>query len=221
MISSLNHPSAKTGARFKSRRAAGKALADQLRALNLDNAIVLGLTRGGVEVAAATARWLNAPLGAIIVAKIGHPMNPEYAVGAVTEHVVEINQNEVALLHSNWFRQAVGAARRLISRRKLVYKTLDLDVRNKTVILVDDGIATGLSMRAAIKETRWHGAKQVILAVPIVDNQVLNSLRALVDTVVVLVNPELFKGSVGAHYENFNQVSDLQVTKLLKEASHG
>lgn len=206
---------------YVNRQDAGQQLGEALRRFRGDNTVVLALPRGGVVVGAEVARELLAPLGLILVRKIGHPHNPEYAIGAIAENEPPVyNERERLSASEHWLKQAEADARKLIEKRRKLYYGEDFKppaIENKTIIIVDDGIATGLTMEAAIKAVREHGPAKVVVAVPVAPPECVYELAEIADEVVVLDKPETFKGAVGAHYQQFEQVNDEEVRELLRE----
>jgi putative phosphoribosyl transferase len=205
------------------RRDAGIRLAKALRHLRDKNTVVLALPRGGIVLGAEVAKELQAPLGLILVRKIGYPSYSEYAIGAVAEGEQPIyNQDDLLGVDSEWLRSAEAAARQLIKRRRLLYYGEDIapqTTNGKVVIVVDDGIATGLTMEAAVRALRNQNAKRIIVAVPIAPRDCIDRLEALADEVVVLDKPETFLGAVGSYYQNFEQVEDDEVKTILWEVN--
>ena len=205
---------------FKDRREAGSQLASKLTQYQgLKNVIVLGLARGGVVTAAEVADALHAPLNVIVVRKIGAPDNEELALGAIAEHGEGIfNEELIGLLGvSPHYLQ------REVERQKLILKSrLDLyrgsapapELKGKVVILVDDGIATGASMRVAIQSLRQAGVKKLVMAVPVAAPDSLERIAQEVDETVCLASPHQF-GAVGFFYRSFEQTSDEEVVRLL------
>lgn len=208
---------------FRDRAEAGEQLAQLLAPkYRGQDGVVYALPRGGVIVAAPIARALHMPLGLTITRKIGHPLQPEYAIGAVTEDgEVVVNSTEVARVDEEWFRAAVQAERKEAHRRHQVYldDRAPLSATGKTAILVDDGIATGLTMRAAIAAMRQQRPARLIVAVPIVTADAAMNLGEVVDGVVAVDTPRRHLGSVGAYYDNFPQVTDDEVISLLRAAN--
>lgn len=200
---------------FPDRVVAGQQLAKALTHYkNQPNLVVFGLPRGGVVTAAAVAEALQAPLDIVITRKIGAPGNPEYAVGALPETgepiLYGVNQASVA----NIIQKEQGElARRIKQYRK---DKPPLNLKNKTVILVDDGIATGLTMQAAIQSLRQQHPTRLIVAVPVAPPDTVTKLRNQVDELIVLQQPEDFM-AVGQFYEKFDQVSDDEVQCYLKK----
>lgn len=200
---------------------AGKKLAKELRHFKGKDTVVLALPRGGVVVGAEVAKLLHAPLGLVLVKKIGHPSYPEYAIGAVVENEPALyNQDEIRDLDKEWLLQAENAARQLLSERRAVYYGQDFTpptIKRKLVILVDDGIATGLTMRAAVHAVKNQKAKRVIVAVPVAPAECPDALEDIADEVVILDQPKNFLGAVGNHYHEFDQVDNEEVRLLLRE----
>lgn len=210
---------------FADRVAAGLQLGIALRSMDLDDAVVLGLPRGGVPVAAAAARILDLPLDVIVVRKIGAPGQPELAVGAVGEDGAVVLNDDVV----SWSRISDEELERAALRERAV---LDErlrriravrpreELRGRTAILVDDGIATGATMRAAVEVARQHGAQRVVVAAPVAPPDVVAVFAGLADAVCVLEQPENFV-AVGSWYNRFDQVSDEEVLRLLSRARSG
>lgn len=209
---------------FKDRKAAGKLLAKHLKQYKgKKNTIVLGIPRGGVIVAAEVAESLNLPLDIIVTRKIGHPYQPELAVGAVDADgsVVWDNQllKQLEFKISN-LKFKIEDERQEIERREQLYRQgkAPLEIKNKVVILVDDGIATGSTTLAAVKYLRRHRAEKVVLAVPVASQDSVSRIsRELggLGEVVVLETPDYFQ-AVGQFYQQFEPVEDAEVVQLLR-----
>lgn len=206
------------------RQDAGQHLAKALRRFEGDDVVVLALPRGGIVLAAEVARELEAPLGLVLVRKIGHPTAPEYAIGAVVEDEKPIyNEDEAAAVDPGWLKQAEKSARQLIERRRKLYYGEDQaspEASGKTVIIIDDGIATGLTMEAAVRAIRHKKPKQIVVAVPVASVESVAELEDLADEVIVLDKPARFRGAVGSHYMEFEQVNDEEVKTLLWEVNY-
>lgn len=199
---------------FRDRRQAGERLAESLRRYSGDKgAIVLALPRGGVAVGKVVADRLGLPLDCLIVRKIGHPGNPEYAVGAVSLHALERGEP----VSPRYFEREIKVQRAEIRRRLALYRggRAPLRLRGKLAIIVDDGIATGLSIRAAIAEARKLGARGVVVAAPVAAPEAAASLASLADQLIILERPLGFT-AVGEFYEHFPQLSDEEVIGLLE-----
>lgn len=211
-------------AMFRDRAEAGEALADALAGLSLSDPVVLALPRGGVPVAAPVARRLKAPLDLLLVRKIGAPGHEELAVGAVVDgavHETVFNKGVLAMLGKTEADFASAIARKLeeIEVRRAAYLggAVPVPVEGRTAIVVDDGIATGATAKAALLGLRRRHPATVILAIPVAPADTLAELEPLVDRVVCLEIPDPFY-AVGAHYRDFAQVEDGDVTALLAEA---
>ncbi len=211
---------------LKDRFEAGEILADMLEKSGpFKNPIVLALPRGGVPVAARIAKRIDAPLDVIIVRKLGAPFNEEFAIGALVEGEPErIVLNEEALYRlgvgKEYLDRVVAKEREELHRRQKMYRKSESalgDLADKTVILVDDGIATGYTMKAALAAIREQNPAKIVVAVPVAPPDTLEEIERLADEVVVIETPDPF-WAVGAHYEKFDQTSDDEVIELLKEA---
>jgi putative phosphoribosyl transferase len=210
------------GFRFADRREAGKALAASLLAYRgLPDVIVLALPRGGVPVAHEVAAELHAPLDVFTVRKLGVPGQQELAMGAVASGgVALIDARLIQALRISDEDISAVVEREIaeLHRREDVYRggRAPLDVRGKTVVIVDDGVATGASMRAAIESLRAQEPKAIVVAVPVGATDTCQYLRRVADEVVCpLMADDLV--AVGAHYENFQQIGDDEVRELLAE----
>ncbi|MCX8493502.1 MAG: phosphoribosyltransferase [Chthoniobacterales bacterium] len=210
--------------RFNDRKEAGQLLSLELaRYKDGRDVLVLALPRGGVPVAHEIASVLHCPLDVLVVRKLGVPGHEEMAMGAIaTGGIRLINPDIVSALGIS--PEAVEDVERKeeaeLFRRERSYRGNrgPLDTRNKTIILVDDGIATGATMQAAIASLRQRRVRKIIVASPVAPRSVVLSLRRVADDVVTMLNPEDF-GGVGRWYEDFSQTSDEEVQQLL-EADH-
>ena len=208
---------------FRNRIEAGRLLAEKMaRYANQPNVLVLGLPRGGVPVAFEVAKALRVPLDVFVVRKLGTPGRPELAMGAIATGGVRVLNQEVvgALRISAEKIDAVTADEtRELERRELAYRGgySVPEVRGKTVILIDDGIATGSTVRAAVCALKAQHPARLIIAVPVAAGSAYRELRPEVDELVALMTPEEFYG-VGEWYRDFSQTSDTQVTDLLRQA---
>ena len=208
--------------RYDDRREAGRRLADALLRYAGEAAVVLALPRGGVVLGAEVAQALGAPLDLVIPRKVGHPDFPEYGIAAVTETGdVVANEAEVARVDPAWFARAVADEREEAARRRRRYlgDRPGVALEGKTAIVVDDGVATGLTMLAALREVRGRGAARVVAAVPVAPADTVARLRREADEVIALQAPAEFAGAVGAYYRRFDQVSDAEVVAALREAA--
>jgi predicted phosphoribosyltransferase len=208
---------------FSNRAQAGRQLAEALVAHRpVPPLLVLGLPRGGVPVAFEVARRLSAPLDVLIVRKVGMPGQPELAIGAIASGGVRVHNRLLPpeVVEDATFREL--AARELVElrRRERVYRggTPPPQLRNVHAVLVDDGLATGATMLAAIEAARHGGARRVSVAVPVASREAGDLVRAVADEVVILLTPP-WLGSIGEFYEDFTQVDDAEVIRLLNEAA--
>ncbi|HEY3111697.1 MAG TPA: phosphoribosyltransferase [Chloroflexota bacterium] len=210
---------------FRDRRDAGRQLAAKLAAYANDpDALVLALPRGGVPVAFEVARALSAPLDVFLVRKLGVPGYEELAMGAIATGGVHVLNERVlrqAAIPPSEVEAVAAAEARELARREREYRgdRLPPQIRGKTVILIDDGLATGASMHAAVQALRLQGPRRIVVAVPVAAPETCEAFRAEVDEVVCAVTPEPFY-AVGLWYEEFSQTSDEEVRELLARARH-
>ena len=209
---------------FKDRVEAGQLLAGELkRYRDREDVIVLGLPRGGVPVAYEVARQLHAPLDVIVVRKLGAPGYEELAMGAIASGGIRV-MNDSVVRALGVSRDAIEetAARQLkeLHRREQAYRGHEgtPEIEDKTVILVDDGIATGSTIRAAVEALRQQAPRQIIIAVPTASSDARAMLEPMVDDFIALIVPEEFR-AVGQWYEDFDQTTDAEVTQLLAKAA--
>ena len=207
---------------FRDRAEAGQALAKVLAAYKGQPVVIYALPRGGVVLGAEIARMLDAPLDLIIVRKVGHPSQPEYAIGAVAEDgYVLINPEEARHLDPQWIEGAIRAEIQEAQRRRALFVPgrESIEARNKIAIIVDDGLATGLTMQAAIHEIRQRNPLKVIVAVPVAAAETAAVVRRMVDDLVVLEIPRGFFGAIGAFYVHFEQLTDDEVIALMQSSA--
>jgi putative phosphoribosyl transferase len=211
----------RTRVMFEDRAEAGRRLAAALAGYKDEQPVVLGLPRGGVAVAAEIAEALDAPLGLILVRKIGAPTRRELALGAV------VDGQDPCVVRNDDVIQALGVddatfdaiCRRELGeierrRRRYAGDATRVDVAGRMAIVVDDGIATGATMRAALRATRMRRPKKLVLAVPVAAPEALDELRSEVDDLVCLISEEPLS-AIGLFYVDFHQMSDAEVTEIL------
>jgi putative phosphoribosyl transferase len=210
--------------RFANRAEAGQILAEELKQYQYQpDTVVLGLARGGVPVALEVAKALGLPFDVFILRKLGVPGHEELAFGAIATggvHVLDEETIDAVGLSPADMHRALTLARQEMERRERRYRKdrHPVNVKGKTVILVDDGIATGSSMRAAIAALRKMQAARIVVAVPVAPPRTCERLRREADEVVCVYAPEAFY-AVGAFYDDFGQVSDEEVEELLRRGS--
>jgi putative phosphoribosyl transferase len=206
-------------ARFADRGAAGRELASRLPSLH--DPVVLGLPRGGVPVAFEIAVALSAPLDVLLVRKIGVPFQPELAMGAIGEdgvRVVNVRVMRALGLGDNDFA-AVDAREQIELERRVARYRADrdrFDLRARTAVVVDDGVATGSTAQAACEVARHQGAANVVFAAPVAPPGAIAELRMVADDVVTVVAPDSFS-AIGEFYDDFRQVPDDEVVRLLAQ----
>jgi putative phosphoribosyl transferase len=207
------------GLPFRDRFEAGRRLADALRDERGPDLVIVGLARGGVQVAAEVARALGAPLDVVAVRKIGHPWQPEYAIGAVTPGDGVYLRASNGLTESE-VAQAVVATKDAAAAldRRLHCRRAPAGLGGKTALIVDDGLATGATMMAATRWARQAGATRVVAAIPVAAAETAALVRKEVDALVALHELSAF-GAVGLWYEEFPQVNDDEVIRLLDDAA--
>ena len=210
---------------FKDRVDAGKKLAEKLKELApFENSIILALPRGGVPVAYEVAKRLNIPLDVIIVRKLGAPLNEEFAIGSLVEGNPErviLNENVIRKhgIEKKYLDKVINKEQNELHRREELYRksqNILSTIKNKKVILIDDGVATGYTIKAALTAIREQEPSSIIVALPVAPLDALRELDRLADQVIILETPEPF-WAVGAHYEYFNQTSDTEVVELLNQ----
>jgi predicted phosphoribosyltransferase len=210
---------------FRDRAEAGRVLAEQLRRYaGRDDVVVLGLPRGGVPVAYEVARRLGAPLDVFLVRKLGVPGHEELAFGAIASGGTRVLNRE--LVDDLGLTQAVIDAvetreRRELERRERAYRDgrPPPDLTGRTVILVDDGLATGSTMLAAVQAVRQYDPARVVVAVPVADPDVCASLERVADEAACAITPQPMR-AVGVWYDDFSQTTDDEVRELLARARH-
>jgi len=209
---------------FRNRAEAGERLASHLgEYANREDVIVLGVPRGGVPIAFKVASALNLPLDVFVLRKLGVPGHEEFAFGAIGSGGVRVLDKSVVAalgLSDSLIELVTQTERAELARREQIYRGLrpPLDVHGKTVILVDDGIATGSSLQAGVRALRQMQPAAIVIAAPVAPRSTVNRLKKEVHDVVCVAVPETFYG-VGQFYQDFSQVSDEEVIELLNTAS--
>jgi predicted phosphoribosyltransferase len=207
---------------FKDRAQAGALLAQKLKKFQNSNAVVYALPRGGVVLGAEIAKELNIPLDLVVARKIGHPFSPEYAIGAITENGEKVlNELETMDIDPDWLQSAIEKELTEAKRRRKLYtegRTM-IPAKGKIALLVDDGIATGLTMQAAIQGIKKQKPASVVIAVPVSPKETAQRFRESVNEFVALDIPEFYAGAVGAYYVEFHQLTDDDVIRTLKSVN--
>ena len=204
---------------YRDRKHAGELLAKALAGHAGEDTLIVGLPRGGVPVAYEVARVLGAPLDVFVVRKLGVPWQPELAMGAIaTGGVLVRNEDVLRLMPGSEaaLEKARRAEQRVLEERERRYRSgrPGLEVAGRKVVVVDDGLATGATMKAAVQALRQAGAGRVVVAVPVGPPDTCAELRQLADEVICLQEPPMFS-AVGQWYDTFGQTSDAEVTRLL------
>lgn len=205
--------------KFNNREDAGKQLAEKVEVKDRENTVVMALPRGGVPLGVEIAKRHQLPLDIILSKKIGHPTHSEYAIGALSEHGDPImDETSTKLLDPEWLETELKRIQNEMARRQRTYSEVltKQALKGKTVILTDDGIATGMTMKAAIKAVEAQEADKIIVAVPVIPQDTYKELKGLVDDVAFVDVPDIFKGAVGAYYRSFPQVEDEEVMAMLR-----
>jgi len=208
---------------FRDRREAGARLAEQLKHLADRDVVVLGLPRGGIPVAFEVATALRAPLDVFVVRKLGVPWHEELAMGAIAPRGVRVLNKSVVNrlgISRDTIDEVVEREKQELERREVAYRDgrTPPDIRGKVAILIDDGLATGSTMRAAVAAVRQFGPARVVVAVPVGAPDACAEFEKLADEVVCLERPEPFF-AVGTWYDNFAQTTDDEVRELLARAA--
>ena len=202
---------------FINRVDAGLQLADNLLIYKNTDAVILALPKGGVPIAYTVALELNLKLDIVLTKKIGHPSNREYAIGSVSPRNVYINEIHKDI-SKTYLESEVERLKKELNEKYLAYTEHiePVDFKNKTIIIVDDGIATGHTMIGTIDLVKMGKPKKIVVAIPVGPKEAIEKIKRIVDEIICLEIPENFVG-VGQFYENFEQVSDDEVIRLLKK----
>lgn len=209
---------------FRNRSDAGKQLAEALKQYKGQDIVVFGLPRGGVVTAAEIAKALNAPLDLLLAHKIGHPLQPEYAIAALSENGYLVGSpREIQSIDKRWFEAEKMRQMEEFKRKREMYLKgrKEIPVKDKIAIIVDDGIATGLTMQSGILDLKHRNPKKIIVAVPVAPKGTANLLKQQADEFVGLIVPDdyHFQGAVGAYYDDFSQTEDDEVIDILEHQS--
>jgi putative phosphoribosyl transferase len=208
--------------KFRDRREAGRLLGEHVAYLKAERPIVLALARGGVPVAFEVARALDSPLDVLVVRKLGVPFHPELALGAIGEENAQVLNTPFVQglgISSEAIAEVTARERVELLRRVALYRgnRPRLELVGRTVIIVDDGLATGATARVAVEIARARGATRVIVAVPVSPPEAAAEMATLADEVISLRTPRRFQ-AVGEWYEHFDQTDDDEVTSLLRNS---
>lgn len=204
---------------FKNRIEAGEQLAEKLLDFKKENVVVLAIPRGGLPLGAIVAKTLNAPLDVALTKKIGHPYNKEYAIGAVSLENIVLS-DAIGVTKGYIEEETARLRKKLEARHNQYYKnSVPQNIKNKTIIIVDDGIATGNTILVTIELVKMQNPNKIIVAIPVAPPSTVRKLQAApeVDEVICLETPYNFH-AVGQFYQEFFQVSDQEAIKLLDES---
>lgn len=203
--------------RFLGRLDAGEQLSDHVQISDPDNTVVLGLPRGGVPLGLIIARNHSVPFDVVLAKKLVHPTHSEFAIGALAEGG-EPNLNQHFTIDDEWIVKEVERVTEENRRRRKLYDEILVhqELRDKDVILVDDGIATGSTMFAAIQAVKKQKPRTLTVAVPVIPRNTYYALENVVDHISYVIVPSHFRGAVGAYYQNFPQISDDEIQQMLQ-----
>ncbi len=207
---------------FSDRHDAGERLAAALSEYrNRGDVVVIGVPRGGVVVAAEVARTLSAPLDVVVVKKLGYPGNPEFAMGAAGPDDYYLNDEIASTVPKEYIEEEIQQKQKEARDRVEMLRGAapPIDVHGKTVIIIDDGVATGASMMMAVRLLRAKDPTSVVVAVPVAPPEAVIALRSVADKVVAVSQPDSFY-AIGQFYGDFSQTSDEEARRLLEEARH-
>lgn len=205
--------------KFKDRNDAAQQLIPYLNKYKNERGTVLAVPRGGVPIAYPVAKAFNMPLELLMTKKIGHPHHEEFAIGAVSleDHIVD---EEFAMLHG-YIDTEVNRIRESLRSKYTLFMgdRKPMELRNKLVIIIDDGIATGNTILSSIRMLRKRNPHKIVVAVPVASPEAAEKIKQVVDDFICLSTPVPFYG-VGYHYEDFTQVTDQEVIQMLKDVNH-
>lgn len=203
--------------RFKNRTDAGNQLAQKLKINRPNQTIIVALPRGGVPLGLEISTIHHIPFDVVLAKKIVHPLHREFAIGAVAENGDPIMNNAIDV-DRKWIEEDTSRVRFEIKRRRKQYDKFLIQhpLSGKDVIIVDDGIATGMTMFAAIEAVKNQKPNRVLVTVPIIPNDTNRILENMVDEVIAIEVPAQFRGAVGAYYQDFSQVSDKEVEEMIR-----
>jgi putative phosphoribosyl transferase len=204
---------------FKNRDHATSLLLPYLDKYKNGNGVVMAIPRGGVPIAHHVAKHLNLPLELLMTKKIGHPAHKEFAIGAVSleDHILDQYQN----IPSAYIDQEISRIRESLKQRYKMFmgNHRPADLKNRIVIIIDDGVATGNTILSSISMIRKKEPEKIVVAVPVAPKETVERIKRAVDDLICVYMPEPFIG-VGMHYQDFSEVSDEEVIRLLKEINH-
>lgn len=203
--------------RFKNRTDAGNQLAQKLKINRPNQTIIVALPRGGVPLGLEISTIHHIPFDVVLAKKIVHPLQSEFAIGAIAEDGFPII-NETLNVDREWIEEDTNRVRLELKRRRKQYDKFltQRPLSKKDVIIVDDGIATGMTMFAAIEAVKNQMPNRIIVAVPIIPKDTNRILESRVDEVIAIEVPSQFRGAVGAYYQDFSQVSDAEVEEMIR-----
>lgn len=205
---------------FHDRQTAGQLLANKLKHYTDEAVVVFALPRGGVAVGAEVANTIHAPLDIVVPRKIGHPLDAEYAIAAISETGKLVgDDNVLTSIDEDWLNVEILRELKESERRRIQYTKGQpvSNVQGKTAIITDDGVATGLTMRAAIIDIKNRSPAKIIVAVPVIPEDAKTILSKEVDEIVALISPKDGFGAIGAFYDSFDQVDDKEVNDILNQ----
>ena len=209
--------------KYEDRSDAGEVLATHLKEVigNIEHGIVLALPRGGVPVADKIAKKFRLPLNVLVVRKLGHPENPEFAIGAIASgggKIIHLDKVSRLNISQSQMEKVIEKEKEKLEKRERLYnkERKPLDLEGKRVILVDDGIATGASMQVAIEVLKDMDPSEIIVAVPVAPQKSLSKISKMVDKVECPLQPRLF-GAIGRFYNKFGQTSNEEVKEILSQ----